>query len=92
MRYTFYYATCVAALAVVSGLGGIYLEFRDRTSQFVGPTVLLSAGIALIVFAFLSEKSGRGRRVFIHLRNALIVGFVLTAVLALLFIFFGPLH
>jgi hypothetical protein len=91
-RYAFYFATCFAALAVVSGTGGIYLEFRDRTNQFVGPATVLSAGIALIALAFLAEKPRRGHRIFIGLRNSLIVMFALAVVLALLFIIFGPLH
>jgi hypothetical protein len=91
-RHAFYVATGFATLAAVGGVGGIYLEFRDRTNHFVGPAIMLSAGIALITLAFLGEKPGRGHRIVAVLRNSLVVLFAVVLVLALLFIFLGPLH
>jgi hypothetical protein len=91
-RDAFYVATCFAALAIVSGAGEIYLEFRDHTNQFIGPAIVLSTGIALITLTFLGEKPGRGHRIVIGLRNSLIVMVAVVIVLALLFIHFGPLH
>lgn len=91
-RNALYIATCFATFAIVGGAGGIYLEFRDHTNQFVGPAIVLSAGIALITLAFLGEKRGRGHRIVIGLRNSLIVMFALVIVLAFLLILFGPLH
>jgi len=91
-RGAFYVATCLAALAIVGGAGGIYLEFRDHTKQYVAPAIGLSIGIALIALAFLGEKTGRNRRIVIGLRNSLIFIFVAVIVLALLLILLGPLH
>ncbi len=91
-RDAFYLAMCFATLAAVGGVGGIYLEFRDHTDRFVEPAIMLSAGLALITLAFLGEKPGRGHRIVAVLRNSLVVLFAVVLVLALLFIFLGPLH
>jgi len=91
-RDAFYVATCFAALAIIGGAGGIYLEFRDHTNQYVEPAIVLSIGIALIALAFLGEKPGRSHRIVIGFRNSLIVMFVAVIVLTLLVILIGPLH
>jgi len=91
-RGAFYVATSFAALAIIGGAGGIYPEIRDHTNQFAGPVTALSVGIALIAFAFLGEKTGRGQKIVIGLRNSLIVTFVVVIVLAILLILLGPLH
>ena len=79
-------------MAIVGGAGGIHFEFRDHTDHLAGPAVALSAGIALLAFAFVGEKPGRPHRIVVGFRNSLIVIFSLVIVLAILFVFFGPLH
>jgi hypothetical protein len=88
----FFVATCFAALAIIGGAGALFVEFRDHTNQFLGPAVMLSVGIALLVLAVLSENHGRAHRIVVGLRNSVVVLFALAVVLVLLLIFIGPFH
>ena len=88
----FFLATCFAAIAIVCGAGGIFLEIRDHTNHFSGLAVGLSVGIALLALTFLGEKPGRARRIIVGLRNFLIVLLAVTVVLGLLLALIGPLH
>jgi hypothetical protein len=88
----FFVATCFAALATVGGAGALFVEFRDHTNQFLGPAVMLSMGIALLLLTVLGENRGRAPRIVVGLRNLLIALFAVAVILVLLLIFIGPLH
>jgi hypothetical protein len=88
----FFVATCFAALAIVGGAGALFVKFRDHTNQFLGPAVMLSVGIALLVITVLAENPGRAHRIVVGLRNSLIALFAVAVVLVLLLAFIGPFH
>jgi hypothetical protein len=88
----FFVATCFAALAIVSGAGLIFIEYRDHTNQFLGPAVMSAVGIALLVLAFFAEKRGRGHKIFVGLRNSILVLFGIVLLVLLAFLLIRPFH
>jgi hypothetical protein len=85
-------ATCFAALAIVSGAGLVFIEYRDHTFQFLGPAVMSAVGIALLFLAFFAEKRGRGHKIVVGLRNSVLVLFGITLLVLLAFLLIRPFH
>lgn len=88
----FFVAACFAALAVVSGAGLIFIEYRDHTNRFLGPAVMLIVGIALFLLALFAEKRGRSHKVFIGLRNSVSILFAVILLVLLAFLIVRPFH
>jgi uncharacterized membrane protein len=88
----FFGATCFGALAIVSGAGLIFIEYRNHTNQFLGPAVMSAIGMALLALSFFAEKKGRGRELFVGLRISVSVLFALAFLILIAFLLIRPFH
>ena len=78
----FFVATVLAALAIVGGGVRVFMEFQDRTNHFTTPAVIFALGVSLLVLAF-GARSSRWK-LFVLLRNGLILIFIAAIVCVLL--------
>jgi hypothetical protein len=85
-------ATILGALAIVGGFGSIFFDLRDRERLTAGPLVAGIIGVMLILVAVMSERPGSRQKVFVILRNSLILVFCIGLALAFLLFLIGPLH
>jgi hypothetical protein len=76
----------------VGGFGSILVSLRDRERLTLGPFVGGIVGVMLILFALMSELTGSRQRIFVLLRNSLILVFCIGLALAFLLFLIGPLH
>ena len=88
----FFVATFFAAWGIVGGAGGIVVEYRNHTHDFMGFAGMFAMGTALLTFAFLAQERGKNQRVLARLRNSASALFVLFMILALFLLLVGPLH
>ncbi len=85
-------ATIFGTLAIVGGFGSIFFSVRDRERLTVGPLAGGAVGVMLILFALMSELHGSRQRIFVLLRNSLILVFCIGLALAFLLFLIGLLH
>jgi len=85
-------AAILGTLAIVAGVSSVFFSLRDREPLTSGPLVAGIVGAMLILAAFMSERPGSWQKVFVLVRNSLILVFCIGLALAFLLFLIGPLH
>ena len=86
----FFAAVVLAALALIGGGMRLFMELQDHTNHLVVTSVLFAVGAALLIIAFITRAARQ--RIYLILRNGLIVLFVAAIALGLLLALRGPGH
>ncbi len=81
------------SVCAIASAGSVLNTFKTRPERLtLGPFVGGIVGVMLILFALMSELTGSRQRIFVLLRNSLILVFCIGLALAFLLFLIGPLH